>query len=156
MRQCACPVLVAVSLLVGSGCVCPSTRPSLPASPPEQVKQTPSAASTVDGLGIYHGRSFDYWLARYQARDEKRRAVKALGFQGPPAIPELTAALSDPDWAVRAEAAYALGYMGPRAWTAVPRLKRLRHDPDEHVRNAAVFALQKIAPEPRRRGSVEL
>ena len=47
---------------------------------------------------------------------------------------------------MRAEAAYALGYLGAAAQNAVPRLRELCEDDDGHVRKAASFALHTILP----------
>jgi hypothetical protein len=138
-------------LSAAGGCV--STPP-----PGCEATEPPHSGAAVETT--YHGRPLDRWAAELRARDERRRTVRALGFRGPAAVPALSAALDDADWGVRAEAAYALGYMGTAAWSAVPRLERLLEDEDVHVRKAAAFALQRILPpaerpKPRRR-AVEL
>lgn len=63
-------------------------------------------------------------------------------------IPALTKALSDPDPAVRANAASALGEIGPEAKSAVPGLVKLfSEDGIINVRTNAANALRKIGPE---------
>jgi HEAT repeat protein len=62
------------------------------------------------------------------------------------AIPDLIDGLGDSEQAVRAEAAVALGQMGPLAREAVPTLTKLLNDPALRVRDAAAEALKKIAP----------
>jgi HEAT repeat protein len=45
---------------------------------------------------------------------------------------------------VRAEAAYALGAIGPDARAALPALRELQKDGDEDVREAAAAAVKQI------------
>jgi len=141
-------LILAAALGIAAGCVS--------APPPAGEGDEPDAAAAAATAAPRLERR----LAELRARDERRRAVRDLGFQGPAAVPALRRALEDPDWAVRAEAAYALGYLGPAAWSAVARLQELREDEDAHVRKAAAFALERILPPakrpPPRRRPVEL
>ena len=60
------------------------------------------------------------------------------------AIPLLTEGLSSGRAEVRAEAAQALGEIGPNAAAALPELKKLVDDPDPIVRSAAEAAVKAI------------
>ncbi len=76
-------------------------------------------------------------------------AVMALRELGPiawPAVPALTAALSDPVMPVRKGAAGALGGIGPAAEASVPALRRALADPHRFVRSWAAMALFEIGP----------
>ena len=59
-------------------------------------------------------------------------------------MPELTAALRDPEWTVRRQAALALGQIGGEARPATAALEKLGRDPDHLVRKAAREALEKV------------
>lgn len=78
-------------------------------------------------------------LALYAAR-----VVSRLGSVGHEAVPELITALSSKDTAVQAEAAFALGAVGPQAARAVPVLVKLLKSSDDRVRHTACYALGKI------------
>ena len=54
--------------------------------------------------------------------------------------------LRDPNYLVRRDAAYALGWMGPLAVKAVPSLTAALHDSSDEVRAAAAGALGFIGP----------
>ena len=60
------------------------------------------------------------------------------------AIPLLTKGLSNERAEVRAEAAQALGEIGPNAASALPELKKLADDPDAIARSAAKAAIAAI------------
>jgi len=60
------------------------------------------------------------------------------------AVPALTAALGDPERAVRRAAAEALGRMGPAASSALPALRQALNDPSGDVRFQAERALRNI------------
>lgn len=85
-------------------------------------------------------------LSLYRSWGVKETAVDALGRIGAAAVPELTAALSDTDPRVRAQAGRALARIGPPAKEAVPILTQRLDDPDEDVRQAAARALGQIGP----------
>jgi HEAT repeat protein len=61
-------------------------------------------------------------------------------------VPALVHALSDPDEDVRANAATALGHIGPEARAAVSDLAKLLTDGHRSVRKRAARALQQIDP----------
>ncbi|MFT3883552.1 MAG: HEAT repeat domain-containing protein, partial [Gemmatales bacterium] len=63
-----------------------------------------------------------------------------------PAIAALITALSDTEAGVRAEAAQALGNLGPTAEEAIPSLQRLLMDRDARVQEQAVVALRRMGP----------
>ena len=77
-------------------------------------------------------------------------AARALARIGGASVPRLVQALAEEDWYPRANAAWALGEIGPEAREAIPALEALARDEDqdEEVRQAAAEALEKI-----RRGS---
>ena len=60
------------------------------------------------------------------------------------AIPLLTKGLSSDRAEVRAEAAQALGQIGPKSASALPELKKLLNDPDPIVKSAATAAVAAI------------
>ncbi|MBI2823842.1 MAG: HEAT repeat domain-containing protein [Planctomycetia bacterium] len=62
----------------------------------------------------------------------------------PAAVPVLTGALASKQEIMRAQAAAALGDLGPAARDAIPALKKLSDDPQAEVRRAATDALAKI------------
>lgn len=63
-----------------------------------------------------------------------------------PILPSLVAALNDPDEAVGAWSAQALGNIGPPAVAAVPHLTRLLRQPSAERRIGACIALRGIGP----------
>jgi len=65
------------------------------------------------------------------------------------AVPSLITAVASGDPRVRAQAAWALGRMGPAAKAAVPALTKALQDPQESVRLAATVALGLLGPEAR-------
>lgn len=72
-------------------------------------------------------------------------AIDALRKIGRIAVPELMAALAGGDPSTSAQAAFALGAMGPEAHEAIPLLiETLEADPDINVRVAAASALGMI------------
>lgn len=76
----------------------------------------------------------------------QQAAADALARIGPPSVPALTDALSDPDPLVRLEATHALARMGPPAKPAVPKLIVALGDSDRAVRQGAARALGQIGP----------
>jgi HEAT repeat protein len=97
---------------------------------------------------IYAGKS----VAQLQAEltgPPAGRAAAALGLsrQGPAAVsavPELVAALTDPDAAVRQNAALALGSVGPDAAEVLPGLTAALGDAEWAVRRQAAVTLGKL------------
>jgi HEAT repeat protein len=77
---------------------------------------------------------------------EQQAAADALGRIGPPAVPQLVAALESSDSTSRLRAAEVLARMGSDAQDAVPALTRLLDDPDEQIRKAAARTLGRIGP----------
>jgi len=72
-------------------------------------------------------------------------AADALGRIGFPAVPQLSASVSDPDPIVRLQSCRALAYMGAQAKDAVPVLTQALNDPEQAVREGAAAALGQIA-----------
>ncbi len=60
-------------------------------------------------------------------------------------IPEWIQALRDESSQIRAGAAEALGFWGPKAASAVDALRKCLKDPDATVRSAAASAIEQIA-----------
>ena len=72
-----------------------------------------------------------------------------MGWRSAPAVPDLIAALDDPDAGVRVAVIQALGRIGPDAGAAVPALRRLVNDePDGGARGAADDASKAIVRTP--------
>src|SRR5208283_4434806 len=62
-------------------------------------------------------------------------------------LPELIGAMQSSDWAVRNNAALALGNYPERAEVVVPVLLKALHDPVVNVRSVASLALHQVAPQ---------
>lgn len=99
-------------------------------------------------------------LKRFKEGDLETRlnALSRLAVFAPlaaPAIPDLIAALDDPEPKIRSHAAYLLGSIGPAAKEAVPALIRLLRNPREplhsktrtYVFDCAATALVQIVPD---------
>jgi HEAT repeat protein len=71
-------------------------------------------------------------------------AATALGRIGPPAVDRLVPLVKSTNTPVRHMAVYALGQAGPAAATAVPALLERLNDPDPDVRAAAGAALVQV------------
>ncbi len=89
-----------------------------------------------------------------EARVVRYRAIegyRVLGAAAKASVPWLIECLSsEPDPAVRADVAAALGWIGPEARAAIPALLKATNDPDPDLRRSALFALANIerwAPE---------
>ena len=72
----------------------------------------------------------------------------ALGVSARPAVPPLTALLTNIDAGTRAAAATALGYTGEAAAPAIPALIEQLKDTDESVRDRAMWALGELRQRP--------
>lgn len=72
------------------------------------------------------------------------QAIDALAKQGQLAVPALIECLNDDDASVRANAALALGRIGPQASATVPFLAELLADQDHIVRRHAAFSMYQI------------
>ena len=84
-------------------------------------------------------------VARREGHPYRGLAIKALGdIRARGGLPEMTAALSDPEKFVRALAAKAHGKLGRQATSALPVLGALLDDPEPEVRAAAAQALEDI------------
>lgn len=115
---------------------------------PEKWKEFVASGDAVRELGpevVPHlGR-----LMRHQASQVRFwticeiRYVKT-GREG--AVPALIEAMDDPDAAVRSQAAWSLGEMGPAGRAGYPRLVRAFRDPDDTVRSAASYAITRLGP----------
>lgn len=82
-----------------------------------------------------------------RVRKEIARAVGRFPRVAKMAVPELTAALKDPEPATRAAAAEALSVAGTDGKSAAAGLAPLLADDDRGVKRAAVIALGRITPE---------
>jgi hypothetical protein len=89
----------------------------------------------------------DFQLRPFRQWSESQAAADALGRIGPPAVPDLIAALQSTDPEVRLQAAQVLARMGSDARDAVPYLIRLLDDPDERIRKTAARTLGRVGPD---------
>ncbi len=76
---------------------------------------------------LYKEKPITYWAERLRDRDEATRndavyAFHVVGSEGGAAVPRLISILHEPNPAVQAAAAEALGEIGPKAKEAVPLL----------------------------------
>ncbi len=76
-------------------------------------------------------------------------SVTVLSRFGAAAVPSLRKALANPDERIRANAALALGRIGPPAAAAVPDLAAALSDPVDPVRENAAGALGEVGPDAR-------
>jgi len=82
-------------------------------------------------------------LAEPETRDE---AVEVIREKGSAAVPDLVAALDDPNWRVRAGAAFGLSILGKEAEQALPQLRKMAEsEQHESVRDAAAWAIDAIS-----------
>jgi len=78
-------------------------------------------------------------------RPRALEVLAAMGGGAAAALPEIEAALDDPDAKVRGEAAFALGSLGPDAAALVPKLAGLlAEDEAPEVRYTAAYALGRV------------
>jgi HEAT repeat protein len=86
-------------------------------------------------------------LSNEALRPRSLEVLAAIGAPAAAALPELEAALDDPEPVIRGEAAFALGSIGGAAEPLVPKLKALldEEEPAE-VRFTAAYALGRIGP----------
>lgn len=124
--------LATLALLLNPACATPA---------PKSESSVASAASVATGAG---------WIAWYRAlgRDElHRRVVSFFATQHAPRVdflPEIAAALHDPDRDVRALAARALGSRPQESAAHADALRAALKDPDEFVRLSAAIALEGV------------
>lgn len=85
-------------------------------------------------------------LGKVVAFDTTSPAADALGRIGKPAVPTLLDVLKTGNTAARADAARALGKVGPDAADAVPALAEALHDPEPSIRRAALEGLGGVGP----------
>lgn len=102
----------------------------------------PAAKSAIPAL-VYTLRT-EYGGKYNEERHQDYRSALALAAVGSPAVNALRELLAESAENVRAEAAMALGRIGPEAAPAVPALVGLLDDEDERVRRDAVGALGRI------------
>jgi HEAT repeat protein len=119
---------------------------------PDQFMKFPLllAMLVLIGLGCrpqgglqYEGKSLRYWETKAASNnlDERAEAAKALGKIGPPGLTALMPLLKDPSGHVRSVATLSVMRMGP---AAVPKLKELIHDPDDKIHVGATNALIQV------------
>lgn len=85
-------------------------------------------------------------IPRREDRPMADTAADALARIGPPAVPQVTVMLSDPNPELRIRAAHILAQIGPDAKQAVPELVNRLRDEDQDVRKAAAHALGQMGP----------
>src|SRR5947209_14146481 len=97
----------------------------------------------------YEGKTLQAWLAQLQDKEPKQSlaAIDALLKVGPPAVPALGDALKGKEAALRRNAAYVLGELGPDAKDAVGALADALRDEDAGTRQYAAAALGRIGPD---------
>jgi uncharacterized protein (TIGR03067 family) len=104
----------------------------------------PTSTLVVNALGAMTSE------VRQDATEEDLRVqgalMRALVQLGPAAVPSLVAGLKNPKAAVRAQAALALGRIGPGAKDAVTGLTKVLKDQDPLARARAAAALGRIGP----------
>jgi len=82
----------------------------------------------------------------WMTQPELIRALGNFGSDGGRAVPQLTAALADPDPEVREAAAWSLSQIGPEGAAAVPSLAQALADSDPRLRSLAAVALEAMGP----------
>lgn len=100
------------------------------------------AVSALRRLLMPSNASTDVWT-----RQRAAKAVAAIGENAVAAAPALGGLLAEwpnPGWLIRADVAYALGEIGPKATLAATPLRALLSDERTEVRDAASEALTKI------------
>jgi HEAT repeat protein len=105
----------------------------------------PDAAPAVEAL-VYTLKT-DYGGQNKEELHQDYRAALALAAIGPPAVEGLRSVLREKKVNVRAEAAMALGRIGPEAASAIPDLIGLLADNSDRVGNEAARALGAIGAE---------
>lgn len=130
----------ALLLALASGCnwFAPGPPPDPPNLPTPKPAETPSVAAPPPTKWLF-GKPVGEWNMSEAAADALRRI-------GQPAVRPLISYLSDPDRAMRLQAAQILSGIGPEAAEAVPALRQCLQDPDPEVRKWAARALGQIGP----------
>lgn len=86
------------------------------------------------------------FLAQLADPATRDTTVAEIRERGSDMVPELVTALDDPDWRVRAGAAFGLSVLGKEAQQALPKLRSLAEsDQHESARDAATWAIDAIA-----------
>lgn len=106
-------------------------------------------AGAATAAVVFRGRPLSYYAAKLKSGNgsERLKAVRAIGYfgsDGASAVPELTAALTDPSPDIRSGAAASLGLIGSAS--AVPSLAKALSDPDARVRCLSAIALEDMGP----------
>ncbi len=105
-------------------------------------KGAEGAVTTLRRLLMPSNEATDVWT-----RQRAAKAVAAIGegaVAAAPALGGLLAPWPNPGWLIRADVAYALGEIGPKATLAGTPLRNLLDDERSEVREAASEALNKI------------
>jgi HEAT repeat protein len=101
--------------------------------PPDETTRVPSPQAKL--------------LAQLAEPATRDAAVADIREQGSAAVPDLIAGLDDPDWQVRAGAAFGLSILGKEAAEALPKLRAMaRFEQHESPRDAAAWAIDAIEP----------
>jgi HEAT repeat protein len=125
-------------------------QPVIRALEDENPQVRMAAASALGEIGPETGvvSALIRALGDNDTRAGERAAAVLAQISGPILVPDFIESLRDLDGDVRANAAYALGVIGPEAKEAVPYLIEALEDEDDDVRKNVVVALEKIGPEP--------
>ena len=117
-----------------------------PASLPAAAVAAPQGATQASAEPQYSGKPLSYWKVQAKAHNPQvcADAAEALGKMGPPALPTIMELARDKDAEVRCWAAVALGWMGPAAKDAIPTLTKMAKD--SRVRGDATLALSRVGP----------
>jgi HEAT repeat protein len=96
----------------------------------------------------YRGKPLSYYLAQSQTaslRADALRSIGSFGSEAVPALPQLIAALKDPDLQVRMAAAWAISQTAPSANAGtVKALEQALSDSNPRMRSLAAVALRQI------------
>ncbi len=141
------PWLFPVLLLAGcQGASQPKRQVETPGVPGPEYVSAAASGTAPRAIFDYNVAPAEYSLKPLEKWTEQEAAADALGRIGPPAVPQLIAALRSQDPEHRLQATQVLARMGSDAKEAVPDLIRLLDDPDERIRKAATRTLGRIGP----------
>ncbi|HEX5272750.1 MAG TPA: HEAT repeat domain-containing protein, partial [Gemmataceae bacterium] len=103
-----------------------------------------AALQCLDRLGPLKAQDLPVLLRSLAKCNSGYQTAQLVAYLGRGGVRQLIGLLGSPQANSRAQAADALGLLGPRAAPAVPSLIRLTRDPDPLVRRNAAGALARI------------